>query len=701
MGKSVPERKLPGSPAKKCSFGRKLSRKDSGARSPAKQLVKNKVPSAPVVTPILSAGVWESCSSIYVRCGLKGRLLQDWARKTYVIEENALVPWFVKGPDGKRKKTLRRAKLNNRNQHNTRAKYKNIIKKEGVITGARGELITITDEKDKDIEWVIGGAHMCEALYDAEAEEPENKNITASIAAGIRVTRLDKRTPADVQRYFKQIGNVLNGLGSGNSFSETYLELPEINDGWRVHRKMLRKRKKKALKKAKKAAKKAKSGTATSGNKDKKDDDDNDDDDDDPPPLVDDEDTDVDQAKGENNEDNGDSDESDSDDEDEDDNDDSDDEDNEDEDDDKKKKKRKASGGDAERKRCQKGFETEHWKWLQENHPESFLSYHSFRAARNFVNKAKAEKIFDEYMEYVNQFCIGTDQTINNDTIYHLNSGILTILKKAKLTHMAVRILKFALPTSDNSPRLLMTRNDLAKVKNLVAKLKGSQAAKTSRKSTEASLFSKKKVVSVGARSVDKKVDKGVKGVNKDATDKDAGRRARRAIKPTAKPKSKPRPTSTAPVNEESTLLADIEDVIENAVQDIKEANVDQDFLEKSLDLGIVFGMEGKVTVDEVKEKKDPDDPTINIKEKCPVEIKLYSRLRKFIEKSIAMHHGQESRKDTDVTIPKRKTGEYREDVGDLEGLHLEAESVPQTPRPKASSPRHVSPADMKRYRPT
>jgi len=126
------------------------------------------------------------------------------------------------------------ARLNNRNQRNTRLKYKAIIKKEGIVVGARGEFITIPSEKG-DQELVLGGAHLIEAFYDAEEEDPENDNILATEAAGIEVTRLDRRTPADVQKFFKTTGNILNNLGSGNSFSETYLEIADMNKEHKEH----------------------------------------------------------------------------------------------------------------------------------------------------------------------------------------------------------------------------------------------------------------------------------------------------------------------------------------------------------------------------------------------------------------------------------------------------------------------------------
>eukprot|EP00969_Alexandrium_andersonii_P368778 15473658-Alexandrium_andersonii.AAC.4 len=93
----------------------------------------------------------------------------------------------------------------------------------------------IADSADED---VVAGGHVLEGFYEAALEDPQNTNILATIAAGVRVARLDHRTPADVVTYFKDQGNLLNRLGSATSHLEWYDCVDEISAAWARHRKV-------------------------------------------------------------------------------------------------------------------------------------------------------------------------------------------------------------------------------------------------------------------------------------------------------------------------------------------------------------------------------------------------------------------------------------------------------------------------------
>jgi hypothetical protein len=143
--------------------------------------------------------------------------------------------------DNMQPRFFRHPLINNRNQRQTRRKYKKILKVDGVVLGARGEIIVIPKDESMNEYWVLGGAHLIEALYDAYREDPSNLQILASLKSGIPVTRLDIRSPSDVQRYFKTTGNILNNLGSGTSFTETYLDMPQMSKDYVEYQKELRK----------------------------------------------------------------------------------------------------------------------------------------------------------------------------------------------------------------------------------------------------------------------------------------------------------------------------------------------------------------------------------------------------------------------------------------------------------------------------
>ena len=65
-----------------------------------------------------------------------------------------------------------------------------------------------------------------EALEDADLEDPTNPNVEASIKSGLPVTKLDPRSPLDIQKYFKNIGNLcciaLNKYNTGTSLSTSH-----------------------------------------------------------------------------------------------------------------------------------------------------------------------------------------------------------------------------------------------------------------------------------------------------------------------------------------------------------------------------------------------------------------------------------------------------------------------------------------------
>ncbi len=91
------------------------------------------------------------------------------------------------------------------------------------------------------IDFVIAGAHLVEAMYEAARQAPQNPQVRASLAAGIVITRIDPRSPADIQRYFRNEGNELNDSGAvSTTFMDIYCELPEIQASWQDDRKAQR-----------------------------------------------------------------------------------------------------------------------------------------------------------------------------------------------------------------------------------------------------------------------------------------------------------------------------------------------------------------------------------------------------------------------------------------------------------------------------
>ena len=83
----------------------------------------------------MACGPWEYCASVHARWpGLEGgaNIISE-IHKTYVLEENAILPWYK--PNLQR--ALKRHRCNmDRNQHDTRKRYKIIVKEHGVLSSA-------------------------------------------------------------------------------------------------------------------------------------------------------------------------------------------------------------------------------------------------------------------------------------------------------------------------------------------------------------------------------------------------------------------------------------------------------------------------------------------------------------------------------------------------------------------------------------
>ena len=106
--------------------------------------------------------------------------------------------------------------------------------REGIVPGARSEIFTVLNEKRKDE--VIGGAHLLEAMLACALKHPENQNVEASLRGGVKITRLDPRTPDDALRFFKELGNKFNRIGAPTTLNEVYDDVEEIQVNWKSHR---------------------------------------------------------------------------------------------------------------------------------------------------------------------------------------------------------------------------------------------------------------------------------------------------------------------------------------------------------------------------------------------------------------------------------------------------------------------------------
>lgn len=180
--------------------------------------------------------------------GLSGRMLQDKVRAEWVIAENVTLKFFVGEPSkDPGAALLSRHALNDRDQHSTRAIYREKIKEVGISKGARNEALAVplghlchTKLQVANVTLEIpaafvGGAHLMEAAYEAwfEPGSESNPQVLTSMRAGLpNVTLLDSRTPPDVLSWLKDGANLFNELASGIDFLERYKATTAIAAAW-------------------------------------------------------------------------------------------------------------------------------------------------------------------------------------------------------------------------------------------------------------------------------------------------------------------------------------------------------------------------------------------------------------------------------------------------------------------------------------
>eukprot|EP00969_Alexandrium_andersonii_P025198 1101569-Alexandrium_andersonii.AAC.1 len=75
-----------------------------------------------------------SCVSVFEKFApLQGRVLQDRLRSIYLTGENKLQHFYTKDQEGRSVKLMTRHELNDRDQHDTRQKYKELVRSRGIV----------------------------------------------------------------------------------------------------------------------------------------------------------------------------------------------------------------------------------------------------------------------------------------------------------------------------------------------------------------------------------------------------------------------------------------------------------------------------------------------------------------------------------------------------------------------------------------
>lgn len=172
--------------------------------------------------------------SISERFTETGRRLQDIVWMTYVIEETGKSMLYTESGA----KAFSRHPLNDRNEHDTRRIYTELILKHGWLKNVRGSPWAVKErhtvgDKDEDRYKLISSATLVEAAYQAIEAAPDNgqvKQLRQAPLTGIVV--FHHNTPPDVMAYLKDLANFLNGTGSKASFVERLRLVPTMETKW-------------------------------------------------------------------------------------------------------------------------------------------------------------------------------------------------------------------------------------------------------------------------------------------------------------------------------------------------------------------------------------------------------------------------------------------------------------------------------------
>ena len=106
--------------------------------------------------------------------------------------------------------------------------------RDGIVPGCRSEIFTVLNGEGFDE--VIGGAHLLEAMENCALNHAGNEHVQASLNGGVKVTRLDSRTPQDALRFFNELGNKFNRIGAPTTLNDIYDDVEEIQANWIAHR---------------------------------------------------------------------------------------------------------------------------------------------------------------------------------------------------------------------------------------------------------------------------------------------------------------------------------------------------------------------------------------------------------------------------------------------------------------------------------
>ena len=182
------------------------------------------------------ANLWEPRDSFKHRFNLDGLLLWDLViLQKYVKDDHAAFPVFKEGYADTHGKPIGlhiRSPRNDRDEYETRERYKRSIRADGYQQNARSRTVTIPlpNAPHPECRMLLAAAHCYEALVDCALENyecvqkrlPQNPRVQLSVKRGLQdCIDLHPNTPDDIQEWIVRNFNKFN-CGSGQNLVQTW-----------------------------------------------------------------------------------------------------------------------------------------------------------------------------------------------------------------------------------------------------------------------------------------------------------------------------------------------------------------------------------------------------------------------------------------------------------------------------------------------
>ncbi|CAK0805122.1 unnamed protein product [Prorocentrum cordatum] len=341
------------------------------------------------------------------------------------------VPWF----NDRGERVFRRHSVNRKTMMSTRRECMHGILKDGIIKGARaGAVFAVPSTVDRKswVLWQIGAATLFEALYDALAAHPSNKQVQITLQCGVKhVTLARPSAKVCILKYYRDELNRMVGYGAKTTFIECFAKASEAVKGWQQFLADERKKKKDI-------------GAQEQFEEDTGDGDIEEEEEGAPPQ--------------------------------------------------KKARRGKKAEPASTQPRTQAGFKNKQWVWVSENFPSARANPNEFVRAKIVCGKLQDElKMWKDFEAYCMNYARFTDSSMSTNKVVICMQAVLkffqTQVDTAKYREFLFACLKLTIPTDDGIPWCILESSDCKKLDRLKQNMFDSKVFKRAREAADKELL--------------------------------------------------------------------------------------------------------------------------------------------------------------------------------------------------------------------